>query len=270
MIIYAFFIYRIVLEILILVNIMKALITGASSGLGRDIARLLSLKGYDLILVARRRERLEELKKEFQTSVQIFAIDVTDLPSILKMYEELKDQKIDVLINNAGFGLFGFFNELDLISQEEMLKTDVLAMQNLMRLFIEKFEKDGGGIILNIASFAAFTGGPLMATYYACKSYIYRLCIAINYELKLQESSVKISVMCPAPLKTEFQEKANVQFLTKTMASEKAAKIAVTNMGKKLVIFTSLKFKIARFLLRFIPEGLALRFAYLIQRKRNN
>ena len=123
---------------------MKALITGASSGLGRDIARLLSLKGYDLILVARRRERLEELKQEFQTSVQIFAIDVTDLPSILKMYEELKDQKIDVLINNAGFGLFGFFNELDLISQEEMVKTDVLAMQNLMRLFIEKFEKDGG------------------------------------------------------------------------------------------------------------------------------
>ncbi len=247
---------------------MLALVIGASSGIGRDMARILSKKGYDLILVARRKDRLEELKHEFKTKVTIFEMDVSDTTNCLKLIESLNNQKIDVLINAAGFGLYGNFQNLNILEQEQMVKTNVIALQNLCHLFINKFEKDKGGIILNIASFAAFYSGPYMACYYATKSYVYRLSLALSYELKKRKSPVKLSVLCPGPTKTEFQNKANVHFTTPEQESEKVAKIGIEKMGKKRVIFTSVTYKILRFLSHFISDNLAMHLACMSQKRK--
>jgi len=248
---------------------MKALITGASSGIGRDMARVLSNMGHDLILVARREDRLIELKNELKTDVKIIVADVSTYESCLDIYNKVKDDNIDILINNAGFGIFGRFTDIDLEKELNMIDVNIKAVDILTKLFLKDFKKRNSGYILNVASSAAFLPGPLLSSYYASKAYVLRLTEAIYEELRREKSKVYIGTLCPGPVKTEFDEVANVKFSLKGLTSEYVAKYAINKMFKrKLVIVPGFIMKCARFLAKIAPSKLVLKIAYNQQHKK--
>lgn len=177
---------------------MVALITGASSGLGRDFALNLSKMGYDLILVSKDKNKLNKVKKEITgVNVEVIDCDLSNIDNVMKLYNDTKDKNIDLLINNAGFGDIGPFRKTDLDKELNMINTNVSAVHILTKLFLTDFIKKDSGHILNVASSAAFQPGPLMATYYSTKSYVYHLTLAIYEELRRMNSNVKISCLCP-------------------------------------------------------------------------
>ena len=202
---------------------MKALITGASSGIGRDMARVLSDKGYDLILVARRKTKLEKLQKELKTNVEIIPMDISSTYNCMSLYNQVKKEDIDIVINNAGFGVFGEFANTNIDKELDMIDINIKTVHLLTKLFLKDFKSKDKGYILNVASSAAFLPGPLMAGYYATKSYIYQLTTAISQELKKDKSNVYIGVLCPGPVDTEFNKVAKVNFSVKAMNSYKVA-----------------------------------------------
>ena len=142
---------------------MKALITGASSGIGRDFAKILATKGYDLVLVARDEERLKELQKELNTNVKIVSMDLSNIENCKKLHAENPD--IDLLINNAGFGDCGNFTHTNLDKEISMINTNIVAYHTLTKLYLIDMKKLNKGHILNVASIAGFMPGPLMSTY---------------------------------------------------------------------------------------------------------
>lgn len=248
---------------------MKALITGASSGIGRDMARILSEKGYDLILVARRKNRLEELKDTLPTSVTIISLDLSSTYNCMKLYNKVKDDDVEILINNAGFGLYGDFSESKVDKELDMIDLNIKTTHLLTKLFLKDFLKKDKGFILNVASSAAFMPGPMMATYYATKSYVLRLTEAINYELKKKNSHVYIGTLCPGPVRTEFNKVANVKFMTKSLESYDVAKYTINKMFKrKKIIIPGVKMKISRIFSKLLPDMLLAKVAYNIQKRR--
>lgn len=245
---------------------MKALITGASSGIGKDMARYLSSLGYDLILVARRKTYLESLKKELSTNVKIIPYDLAVQDNLDNLWNEVKDEDIDLLVNNAGFGLFGEFDKTDLDREFEMIDVNIKALHYLTKRFLIKLKKEGKGRILNVASSAGFMAGPKLSTYYASKNYVLRLSEAIYEELKVAKSNVHISCLCPGPVDTEFNKVAHGEFHTKSLTSEYVAKYAINQALKnKLYIIPSFRMKAAIFLTRLVPRKLLLKITYLIQ-----
>ncbi len=245
---------------------MRALITGASSGIGRDIARYLASKNYDLVIVARREERLVELKEELKNvDVRCITADLSKESECVRVYDELKEMNIDMLVNNAGFGLAGEFVDTDLDTELLMIDTNVKAVHILTKLFLKDFVKRDSGVILNVASIAGFMSGPLLATYYATKNYVLSLTRAIYKELKVKKSNVKISALCPGPVNTEFFDVAKVKFAIVSISSKKVAKLAVDKALKgKLVILPGIV-KFVPFLLRFLPTKLVMSFLYKFQ-----
>ena len=215
---------------------MKALITGASSGIGRDIAKELSKRGYDLVLVARDLEKLNKVKSEIKNAnIEIVGLDISTVENCKELYKNYKD--IDILVNNAGFGLFGHFDSTDLEKELSMIDKNIVAVHILTKLYVQEMEKRDSGYILNVASIAGFMAGPLMATYYATKNYVVSLSRAIRKELKKEKSNVKISVLCPGPVKTEFNDVAGVRFCIRGVTSEYVAKYAIDKMlkGKEII-----------------------------------
>ena len=248
---------------------MTALITGASSGIGRDMARVLAKKGISLILVARRTEPMEELKKEFSVPVEIISCDLSKKENIYALYENVKDRNIDILINNAGFGVFGKFCETDLERETEMINTNVTAMHMLMKLFLADMKAKDSGYILNVASSAAFLPGPLFSSYYASKAYIHRLTQAVAYEMKRDGSRVYIGSLCPGPIRTNFDDVANVKFSIPSLSSEYVAEYAIKKMFRRQkVIVPGFTIKAGRVLAKIAPESLQTVFAYNTQRKK--
>ena len=245
---------------------MKALITGASSGIGRDMARYLSKKGYDLILVARSKDRLEELKGELKTNVEVIPLDLSITDNCNKLYEKVKLENIDILINNAGFGDIGAFRKTDINKEFNMIDLNIKAVHLLTKLFLDDFVKRDSGYILNVASSAAFQPGPLMATYYATKSYVYNLTLAIYEELRYMNSKVSISCLCPGPVNTNFNNVANCEFKVKALSSPYVAKYAIDKMFKhKLVIVPGFGIKMLYVFGRIIPMKMKLKATYNIQ-----
>lgn len=209
---------------------MRALVTGASSGIGRDIAKILSKKGYDLVLVSRDKQKLEKVAKEINGNVKIILLDLTDEQSCKDLYEQ--EPNIDLLVNNAGFGDCGEFTKTDLDKEIKMIETNVIAYHILMKLYLKDFVKKDSGTILNVASIAGFMPGPLMSTYYATKAYIVRISEGIREELKHRKSNVKISILCPGPVATNFNEVANVKFHLREANSMDVAKYAIEKIQK--------------------------------------
>ena len=146
---------------------MRALITGASSGIGRDIAKELSQKGYDLILVARNLEKLNEVKEKLETNIETVSMDISNPENCKQLYEKYKD--IDILVNNAGFGDCGYFDKTNLEKELQMINTNIVAYHVLTKLYLKDMKAKNSGKILNVASIAGFMPGPLMATYYSTK-----------------------------------------------------------------------------------------------------
>lgn len=245
---------------------MIALVTGASSGLGRDIAREFSARGYDLILVARRRERLEELAETLETNCEILVRDLSERQQCMALYEELKGRHIDVLVNNAGFGIFGDFADTDLQRELDLLSVDAAAVHILTKGFLKEFLQRDHGYILNVASIAGFMSGPQMAAYYAAKNYVVTLTTAIYEELRRKNSSVRISVLCPGPTRTAFFDVANMQFHLPHMSSEKVAAIAVHKLLQgKWMIIPGFFNRLQVFATRLLPRKLFLRLVSNVQ-----
>jgi len=248
---------------------MKALITGASSGIGEAMARYLSSLGYDLILIARNKEKLQSLRNELKTDVKIIVADLSQESKIKEIYVLCKNDSIDVLVNNAGFGLCGKFDELDLNAEIEMINVNIKAVHIFTKLFLKDMKKRNSGYILNVSSSAGFQPGPLMATYYSTKSYVIKLTTSIYEELRRDKSKIVISCLCPGPVNTNFDKVANVKFAMKGLNKDYVAKYAIDEMfKKKLIIVPGLKMKMALFMSRFVSTKFVAKIIYRIQRKK--
>ena len=244
---------------------MKALVTGASSGIGREMAIYLSEQGIDLVLVAREQEKLEQVQKELNTNSQIICMDLSLAENCVELYKQVEN--IDILINNAGFGTCGEFTETDLITELNMVNTNVCAVHTLTKLFLQDMCKRNSGYILNVASIAGFMPGPHMATYHATKAYVLKLTQSIYEELRKRNSNVKISALCPGPIKTAFLEKANVEFKTKLMTARYVARYAIDNMFKgKYMILPGGNNKMIRFLSKIVPDKIIGKIVYNMEK----
>jgi short-subunit dehydrogenase len=248
---------------------MKALVTGASSGIGRDIARELAGRGYDLILAARRVPRMEELARELKTHVSVVGVDLSREDQCFDLYRQARNEKIDILINCAGFGVFGPFDETDLKRELSLIHVNIRAVHILTKLFYREFKQRDAGYILNVASSAAFQPGPLLSSYYASKAYVLRLTQALAEELRRDGSKVYIGALCPGPVRTEFDSVADVRFSVKGLSSASVARYAVEQMfRRKVVIVPGFTMKAALFGERFLPQSTIARIAFHMQKRK--
>jgi len=192
-----------------------ALITGASGGLGAEMARLLAQRRVNLLLTARSEDKLgvlaAELAAQYGIQAQVVALDLTDpgAAAELARESEYRHWQIDFLINNAGFATYGEFSQTSLSTQLDLLQVNITALTELTHRFLPGMLARGRGRILNVASTAAFTPGPLMATYYASKAYVLSFSEALNEEVR--GSGVSVTALCPGPVETGFQARASLQ-----------------------------------------------------------
>ena len=248
---------------------MRVLITGASSGIGKSIANTYAKMGYDLILVARDKEKLELVKEENGNVVyvELCVMDLTDIDNCKKLYNMYRD--IDILINNAGMGKFGEFVDIDLDDELKMIDINVRSMHTLMKLYLDDMVKKDRGMILNVASIAGFMPGPLMSTYYATKNYVVSLSEGVREELRKKKSNVKISILCPGPVKTNFDNVAGVSFSLRGKSSDDVARYAIDKFSKgKFYIVPGIDIKILRFISGIVPNSLISKVVYYQQRKK--
>ena len=246
---------------------MKALVTGASNGIGKEMSIYLSELGYDLVVVARSGDKLLELKNGLNTKITIFEYDLSMIDNCYKLYDQLKDEKIDIVINNAGFGVFGNYESDTLDKEMNMIDLNVKCLHILTKLFVNnKYTKR----ILNVSSSAGLMiGGPLMSGYYATKSYVCSYSFALYEELRRNKSDKKISVLCPGPVDTGFNKRANVKFNLKSLDARYVARYAIDKMFKdKLIIIPGFTVKMGIFFSRFIPNKMLLKISYNIQKKK--
>ena len=249
---------------------MKALVTGASSGIGREIAKYLASKGYSLIISARNYEKLTQLKKEIRNvDVRIITADLSVEEEVYSLYEEVKGENIDFLINNAGFGAYGKFAEVPLEKEIELIHTNITALHILTKLFLKDMIKRNSGYILNVGSSAGFLAGPTFASYYASKNYVVRLTQAIHEELRRDKINVKVSALCPGPVNTNFNDVANVKFCINGLSADYVAKYAVEKtLRGKMIILPGISMKVAKFFQRFASEKMLTCISYNIQSKK--
>lgn len=251
---------------------MKALITGASSGMGKDMAVELAKKGYDVILVARNEERLKKLQSEINklnVRADIIVKDLSTQENCKELFNQAKD--VDILINNAGFGDYGFFKDTDLEKELTMINTNIVAVHILTKLYLKEMCKKNSGKILNVASIAGTMPGPLMATYYATKSYVVRLTEGIREELRKQKSNVKVSVLMPGPVQTNFFVTAGVNFGINALDSKYVAKYTISRFLKgKFYIVPGFLIRCTRFFAKIIPSRIIAKFAYYVQKNKKS
>ncbi len=249
---------------------MKALITGASSGIGLEMAKYLASQKCELILVARNKEKLEEIQEKLPTKVTIIVADLSNEQRVKELYVLTKNENIDILINNAGLGDFGPLTETDINKDLELINTNIKAVHILTKYMARDMEtRDTDTYILNVASSAAFQPGPLMSTYYATKAYVYQLTEALYYEEKKKKTKVHVSVLCPGPVETNFNNVAGVTFAVKPLTSSFVAKYAIDRMFKeKMLIIPGFKMKLAKFFSRFVSDKFLLRNVYKIQKRK--
>lgn len=253
---------------------MIALVTGASSGIGEELAKNLAKRGFNLILTARRRDRLEEIKRQIKeisdVKVKILPYDLSKKEDCLCLYNDVKRLNIDVLINNAGFGLFGKFTDTDLDCELQMIDVNIKAVHILTKLFLRDFCSRNYGYILNVSSIAGFMAGPLMATYYAGKNYVLQLTRAISEELKHERlDRVYIGALCPGPVTTEFNKVAGAEFAVSGVSAKEVAEYAVREMfRRKTVIIPKSNIKALSVVSKIAPARVMLKGAYFAQKAR--
>lgn len=249
---------------------MYALITGASSGIGKEMAKQLAERGTNIILVARRIHRLTYLKKALEQKYKIHVVtmqfDLSVKENCYALFDACREYPVRILINNAGFGKAGRFDHIPLDEELSMINTNVTAVHILTKLFASHMKN---GRILNVASIAGFVPTPLMSTYGATKSYVLSLSRAVNYEMKRTGKNVHVSVLCPGPVATEFNAVAGADFSLRSLSASQCAKEAIDGLFKKKdIIIPGLMTKIMRQLSRITPENLLLPIEYIVQTKK--
>ena len=252
------------------------LITGASSGIGREFAEIYAEKGYNLVITARRKEKLKEIKEKYpDVKVDMIVCDLSLSESPDYLYETIKASGtlIDILINNAGFGLFGEFKDTDPAKEEEMIDLNIQALVKMTKLFMKDMVERNSGKILNVASMAAFQPGPLMSVYYATKAFVLSFSQAVRNELR--NTNVTISTLCPGPTVTEFEKSAELgnSKLFSTMKPVSARDVALIGYRgleeNKSVIIPGFINKLTIFFVRFIPRNMLANITRKIQEKKN-
>jgi len=253
------------------------LITGASTGIGYELSQVFAKNGYDLVLVARSGQKLEALAGKLKTDYGIQAIaipkDLSEPAAAQELYDDVvaRDIAVDVLVNNAGYGINGKFTDISADRHLEMLRLNIASLTTLCNLFGKDMVNRHSGSILNVASTAAFQPGPLMSTYYASKAYVLSFSEALNHELA--KDGVIVSVLCPGPTRTEFATRADMQTagIINTpwlMDAPKVAEICFAGLisGKRIII-PGLMNRLLAFNTRFLPRALATSIAGTLNRK---
>lgn len=245
---------------------MKILITGASSGIGRDMARYLSSKENELILVSSNKNKLESVSKALINS-SVYVCDLSNNDNVNKLCEYILKEKPDFVINNAGFGAFGFYDEISLDREIEMINVNIVALHKITKTCLEYMDN---GHILNVSSSAGLMpGGPMLNTYYATKNYVRSYSLGLYKELKKKNKNIHISILCPGPVNTNFNKVAIGTFSIKGLSSEYVAKYAVDKCLKnKLIIVPGFKVKLGVFFSRFLPIKLVLSILFKIQHRK--
>ena len=246
---------------------MNVLVTGASSGIGKSMAFYLLELGYNLYVVSTDKNDLDSIFKKYKDRVFTIGIDLSFMDNCYKLYNILKDKNIDILVNNAGFGDAGNFSETNLNKELRMMDVNIRAYHILTKLFLRDMIKKNKGYILNVCSMAGFMPGPYMATYYATKSYILNLTLAISKEIEKDNSNVKISLFCPGPVNTNFSSIANVKFNTSVIDSDYAARYAIDKMFNNKLVIIPPNMKLNYFFMRISPLSLVLFFNSKIQKR---
>ena len=247
-----------------------AVITGASAGLGYEFAKQLAEKGYKLILTARREERLRALAEKLSVECVVVPADLSKTEECLRFFEVIKEKKIDIFINNAGFGDCNLFLEGNLQKELDMIDVNVKAMHTLMKLMLQKMQSTNHGYILNVASSAGLLpAGPYMATYYATKAYVTSLTQAVAQELKENGSNVYVGALCPGPVDTEFNDVANVEFALKGITPDYCVRYALRQMAKrKTVIVPTAIMKLSTTMGHMSPRALSVKITSGQQRRK--
>lgn len=252
-----------------------ALITGASEGLGREFAKFFARDGYSLVLVARNKTRLEAIAAELSAAhpvdVRILSKDLSSPTAAVELKTVLDEQKIpiEILVNNAGFGVHGLFHQMDWKATEDMLNLNMITLTHLTRLFLPGMLQRGQGKILNVASTAAFQPGPFMACYFASKAYVLSFTQALAEELS--GTGVTVTAFCPGPTRTQFQKRSDTEDIRENAFSMEAAptvEAAYRGLmkGKRLVIpgFTN---KLLAILVRLAPQKLVVKVTRFLEEK---
>lgn len=235
---------------------MKALITGASSGLGLEVARLLLKKGYDVTGVSRHEGEFQNLKKEFPSrNIDFIQEDLSTEQGVKSLVTKTESIDYDFFFDNAGFGRIGSFLDDNLDQEMKMVDLNVKAAHYLLKTFLKRFYEKDKGIILVTASAAAFAPAPYMGPYYATKVYMYYLSLGYYRELKDKKSHVSISILCPGPVATNFEKAGNLKFNLKPISTEKCASYALKKAFQgKTVIVPSFKIKCLHFFSHFFSK----------------
>jgi short-subunit dehydrogenase len=260
------------------VHHQTALVTGGSGGIGLELAKVLARNGFDLVLVSRKRYTLEaaagQLEGKFDVKAHVFAADLRRREAPEAIYDFLQNEiiPIEVLVNNAGFGLGGEFSETELSRELEMIQVNIAALTHLTKLFLPPMIKRRSGRVLNLASTAAFQPGPLMAVYYATKAYVLSFSEALAEELR--NSGVTVTALCPGPTQTDFADTAEVgsSRLFNAFGIADAADVAKYGFdammhGKRLAI-PGIRNKIIAQANRFTPRALTAKITRLAQEAR--
>jgi len=257
-----------------------ALITGASAGIGRELARLFAHHHNDVVLVARREERLREIAAEIESdaavTAHVVAADLAAPDGARDLYEEVARRGIEVeyLVNNAGFGTFGPFAETDPHKTMDLVRLNIAALTELSALFLPHMVRRHSGRVLNVASAAAFQPGPLMATYYASKAYVLHLSEALNEEL--EGTGVSVTALCPGVVRTEFHQVADMESSglvigRRVYSVEEVAEAGYAAMmrGKAMVV-PGLLTRLMAFGVRFAPRRFVAKFVHRMQADRGH
>ena len=264
------------------------LITGASSGIGYELAKIYAKNGHNLVVVARNKDKLEILKKEIfeeiskNIKITVIENDLSLENAAKGLYNQVKSEKlkINVLVNNAGVGIYGKFSEFDeetMKRNDAMINLNIKAVVELTRLFLNDMLKDGNGGILNVSSIAAFMPGPLMSTYYASKAFVQSFTEAVREEVRndVRGKNIRISALCPGPTDTGFEKSSNLEESSlferlKVMAAKKVAEIGYKEFQKgKVVIIPGIFNRIAVFGTRFLSRKFVVKTAGKLQEKKN-
>lgn len=248
---------------------MRALITGATSGIGKEMAIYLHRMGWQLVLTGRNEEILRQMAQQFGNHTKYIVLDLAKADAPQKLYDFCKGMRIDFLINNAGFGIFGEFSESSLDAELSMIDVNIRSVHILTKLFLRDFRKRNSGYILNVASVAGFMTGPLMATYYASKNYVVRLSLAIREELRRKHSGVSVSVLCPGPVDTEFNNRAGVSFSLKAEDAGYVARYGIDQALKgRAIIVPNPMIRLGLVGASLCPPGLQSAIVYELQKKK--